>query len=346
MPDDPPGQLSTVDNRTRLRAQINGQIWTQVLRFAVRLRLADHLADDALTLSELAARTGANRDVLRRLLNGLLVLHTITLDEDDRYRLTPLGEGLREDAVGSLASYALLSGEEYARSWMGFDPAADDDVTPFARVSGAPFFDWLGQHPEVGQRFNQRMAQRISAFAAAAAATADLSTARTIIDIGGGHGVLLEAFLRRWANARGVLFDLPGAAAGGQARLVGTDLVDRVEIAAGDFFTGVTAGGDVYILSQILHDWDDARCQTILRNIRRAIAPTGRLLIIEVPLPERVEGPHPAVELDLIMLVLTGGKERTIEEYRALLEEAGFSLIRVYPEIAAGGVAVLEAEPV
>jgi SAM-dependent methyltransferase len=267
-------------------------------------------------------------------------------DGEGRYALSAIGEGLREDAPGSLASFALLSGDDYYRAWLGFDPRVSDGVTPFERVFGAPVFAWYSQHPDFGERFNQRMTARISLYAAAVASASDLSTARRIVDIGGGHGVLLEAFLARWRQAQGVLFDLPGATAGGEQRLTAAGVSDRVEVVSGDFFAAVPPGGDVYILSQILHDWNDEQCLAILRNIRRVIASDGRLLVAEIPMPQPVTGPHPAVELDLLMMVLTGGQERTEDQYRRLLSEARFSLDHVYRDVAPGGISVLEAQPI
>ncbi|MBA3449953.1 MAG: methyltransferase [Chloroflexia bacterium] len=283
--------------------------------------------------------------MLKRFLNGLVAIEVVAVDEDGQYGLTAIGDGLREDAPGSLASFATLCGEDYYQAWLGLDIAARDDVTPFEHVFGAPVFDWDAQHPAAGDRFYRRMTTRIMSYAAATAAASDLAAARRIVDVGGGHGVLLEAFLHRWPDARGVLFDLPAAA--GQDRLAAASLADRVEVAGGDFFeeTALPKGGDVYLLSQILHDWDDARSTAILRNIRRAIDAAGRLLIVEVLMPERVAGPHPAVDLDLLMMVLTGGRERTASEYRQLLEEAGFVVERVHEDIAPGDISVLEARP-
>jgi SAM-dependent methyltransferase len=332
--------------REQLRNLIHGYIWTQVLRIAARLRLADLLAGGPLTLEELAARVEANPDILRRIMSGLATIGIVVAERDGRYRLTPLGEELREGAPGSLAELAILSGEEYYRAWLGLDPAASDDVTPFERALGAPLFTWLSQNPETGDRFNHRMAGRVAAYAPAAAAAVDLSNVRTIVDVGGGLGGLLEAFLRRWPDARGILFDLPAAAESGKERLAAVGLGDQVDSVGGDFFQEVTPGGDAYLLSQILHDWDDDQSRSILGNIRRAIAPDGRLLIVELLLPEHVAGPHPAVDLDLIMLVVTGGQERTVAQYRELLQSAEFALERVHREIAPGGMALLEARPV
>lgn len=337
------GRAIAADDSLHLRSLINGYTWTQVLHAAARLGLADLLAHEALTVDGLVSRTGGNSDTLLRLLRGLITIGVVTAEDGERYALTRLGAGLRNDIPGSLADFALLSGDEYSRAWLGLDPFASDERTPFERGSGAPFFDWLSAHPEAGQRFNRRMATRVASYASAAANTVDLGDVRTIVDIGGGVGVLLEEFLRKCPQARGVLFDLPEAAAAARSRFAETDLATRVDVTNGDFFVEVTAGGDLYLLSQILHDWDDDHCRIILRNVRRAIADDGRLVILEAPLPDQVTGPHPAVELDLLMMVLTGGRERTIAEYRALLAAEGFSLTSVRPDLAPGGIALLEA---
>ena len=339
--------LPVPEARAALRTLIYGYAQTQLLRAAARLRLADLLADGPQDLAELATHAPVDPGILRRLLNGLAAIGVVATDEHGYYTLTSVGDGLREDAPDSLATFAMLSGEEYFRSWLGLDLNPQDTRTPFERDFGVPVFNWLAQHPETGDRFNRRMATRILAYAPAVATACDLSDAQRIVDIGGGHGVLLATFLQRWPDARGVLFDLPGAAAAGEERLAAAGLLDRVEVVGGDFFReeALPAGGDVYLLSQILHDWDDDRSMEILRNLRQTMDATARLLIIEVLMPERIDGPHPAVDLDLLMLVLTGGRERTVRQYRQLLEGAGFSLDRVHEEIAPSGVSVLVARP-
>jgi SAM-dependent methyltransferase len=335
--------------RETLRGLISGYTATQVLHAAAKLRLADHLAEGALTAAALAGRAGADADVVQRLLNGLAAMGVVVAEPGGSFRLTAVGEGMREDVPGSMATFALLSGEEYYQAWLGLDPTlpARDARTPFQRVFGEPVFDWFARHPESGERFQQRMATRVTVYAPAVAAASDLADARRIVDIGGGHGILLAAFLRQWPGARGVLFDLPDAAAAGRDQLGRMGLGERVETVGGDFFQEgvIPAGGDVYLLSQVLHDWDDEKSLAILRHIRRAIAPDGRLLVIEMLMPDRVTGPHPAVDLDLVMLVLTGGRERTEGEYQRLLEAAGFTLAQTHEGVAPGGISVLEARP-
>lgn len=189
------------------------------------------------------------------------------------------------------------------------------------------------------------MAARVASLATVVAGAVNLSRARQIVDVGGGTGTVLAAFLHRWPQAHGVLFDLPAAAAAGAERLAAAGLSERVEAVGGDFFRAVPTGADVYLLSQILHDWNDAQGTQVLRTIREAVAPDGRLLIIELLMPERVSGPHPVVDLDLLMLVLTGGQERTVPQYRHLLAGAGWTLTGISPGTTPGDMAVLEARP-
>ncbi len=200
---------SLPEAREALRTLIYGYAHTQLLRIAVRLRLADLLAAGPLPLPDLAARAAIDPDMLRRILNGLAAIRVVGVEENGGYHLTSLGEGLREDVPGSLASFAILCGEDYYQAWLGIDLQTRDDVTPFARVFGAPVFDWYSQHPEAGDRFYRRMTTRIMSYAAAVAGVVDLSAARRIVDIGGGHGLLLAAFLERWPAAHGVLSTFP-----------------------------------------------------------------------------------------------------------------------------------------
>jgi hypothetical protein len=170
----------------------------------------------------------------------------------------------------------------------------------------------------------------------------DFSTFKTIVDVGGSYGTLLAAVLRGNQGVSGILFDQPHVAAAARPHLASAGLADRCRAVGGDFFTGVPAGGDAYVLSQILHDWDDERSTVILRQCRRAMPPHGKLLVVELVLPPGEE-PSFGKWLDLHMLVLLGARERTAEEYRTLLDAAGFELARVVPTRA--GQAIVEAVP-
>jgi hypothetical protein len=199
-------------------------------------------------------------------------------------------------------------------------------------------FDYLEQHPEVALLFNEMMVGFHSQEPPAVAAAYDFSIFQTIVDVGGNTGAMLAAILATHAAPRGILFD-PHAPALLEARHVS----DRVTIEPGDFFQRVPIGADAYILSHIIHDWDDEQCLTILGHIRKAMNPAGRLLIVEMVLPAG-DAPHPGKMLDMVMLAQTGGEERSEAEYRLLLANAGFRLTRVIPTDSAASI--VEAVPI
>jgi SAM-dependent methyltransferase len=201
------------------------------------------------------------------------------------------------------------------------------------------YFQYLADHPESAATFNAAMTGWSAQVASAVVEAYDFSDCRTVVDVGGGHGTLLGAILAAHAHLRGILFDLPHVAASAAPFLVAAGVADRCETIAGDFFEALPSG-DTYILAQILHDWDDERSQRILQNCRSAMAPAGRLLIVELVLPPGNE-PSLGKLLDLHMLVLLTGRERTEAEYRDLLGSAGFRLTRVIP--TRSGASVVEA---
>ncbi|HVZ34091.1 MAG TPA: methyltransferase, partial [Polyangiaceae bacterium] len=191
-----------------------------------------------------------------------------------------------------------------------------------------------------GDQFSRAMSDLSAMTASALLATYDFSGASRIVDVGGAHGALLAAILRAQPRATGVLFDLPNVAQSARTHWEGSELAGRVEIVGGDFFEGLPAGGDVYLLKHILHDWDDAHALSILKNVRAAAKPGARVLVVEFALPESAE-PSPAHFIDLNMLVVLDGRERTEEQYAALLEQAGFRLARFL--LTPGPVAISEA---
>jgi hypothetical protein len=206
-----------------------------------------------------------------------------------------------------------------------------------------PIFDYFARHPEADRVFNEAMIGWTTQVAGAVAGTYDFSPFGTVVDVGGGYGTLLAAILQRNPNTRGVLFDQPHVVADAEGFLTTAGVADRCARVGGDFFAAVPAGGDAYVLSQILHDWDDERCVTILGQCRRAMPNHGKLLVVELVLPEGEE-PFFGKWLDLHMLVMAGGRERTAAEYDALFRAAGFALARVIP--TPPGPSVVEAAPI
>ena len=228
-------------------------------------------------------------------------------------------------------------------AWPEIAHSVKTGETAFAKVFGAEIFEYLGAHADAAAVFDRAFSGYTAGAAMAVAATYDFSRFRTLVDVGGGSGALSVAILERTPGLRAITFDLPHVAERAREHLARRGVADRCEVAGGDFFTAVPAGGDAYALKMILHDWDDDRCLAILRNVRTAIAPDGRLLVVEAV----VDGPNagaPAKLLDLNMLVMTGGRERTRDEYADLFARTGFTLERVVT--ASPIVSVIEARPV
>jgi hypothetical protein len=247
------------------------------------------------------------------------------------FSLTPIGNCLRPGVPGSRRAQAiLLAGPAQQRSWGKLLDIVKTGDLP----SGRPTFQFLAQFPEEAAIFNEAMTATALEASAAVVGAYDCSSFKRIVEVGGGHGVLLAAILAANPSASGVLFDLPQVVEGARRQMEAAGLTDRCEITGGDFFQEVPAGGDAYILKSVIHDWDDAPALAILRNIHRAMPPHGKLLLVEMAIPEMAD-PAPATQIaarsDLNMLVNLGGRERTETEFRALFEQAGFQLTRIIP---------------
>jgi hypothetical protein len=328
----------------RLLELLRGYAATQLVYVAARLDLAAQLADGARTAASLAAAVGADADGLRRVLRGLVNIGLVVEDDDGRFALTGVGATLRDSG---LRGWAILTGELLYPARGGLLDAARSGATPFAQRFGGEFFDWLSQHQELATYFGGGMARETRATAAALVAAFDFTPYRTVVDVGGGHGHVLAEILRAAPDCRGILQDRQEAIAVASDRFAEAGLGERVQTVARSFFDGVIAGGDVYVLSWVLHDWSDTECLRILGHCRTALAergPDGRLVIVESLLPDRVEQPTPIVDSDLAMLVLTGGRERTRAAFAALLERAQLRLLEVRPTPTAR--AVLVAAPI
>lgn len=224
--------------------------------------------------------------------------------------------------------------------------------TAFAAVNGAEIFDYLAQHPDESAIFNRAMTTGSAHATDELVHAYDFSRARVIVDVAGGQGWLLSAVLRAAPAARGVLFDVAHVVESARSMLAERGVADRCELVAGSFFDGVPAGGDLYMMKWILHDWDDDHSLRILRSCRRAMPPGSRLAILETVMPERMTATQTGALLDMHMLVLAGGHERTETEYRALLEATGFRLTRIvatdpsaHSPVFGANVSVIEAEP-
>ena len=316
---------------------------SRFLYVAARMNLADQLAKQPKTAEELAQATGAAAPSLHRLMRTLASLGLFTEDSEHRFSLTRLGEALQTGTPGSArASVLTLAGEIFTQALDHLLYSVQTGKTGFEKAFGVPLFDWLASHPAEASMFSETMVGLHGTEPPAVAAAYDFSEFGTIIDVGGATGNLLSAILGRHPKPRGILFDLPHVVADASEVIGARGLVNRIKIESGSFFEIVPSGGDVYLLSHVIHDWSEAQCLTILGNCRRAMNRNSRLLVIEMVLPTG-DAPHLGKILDIVMLAIPGGQERTEPEYRELLDKAGFQLMRVVPTESA--VSVVEAVP-
>ncbi|HEX5736322.1 MAG TPA: methyltransferase [Blastocatellia bacterium] len=323
---------------------ISGFWISRAIYIIAKLGIADHLAGGPKTADEIAAATNANAGAIYRVFRALSSVGVLTVDADQRFGLTPLSETLRTDAPGSLRAFATVElGEEHYPAWGELLYSVKTGGIAFDKHFGMPIWEFFAKNPENARTFDDAMTNVSLAVKDAVLASYDASTIRKLVDIAGGHGSLLASILKANPEMKGVLFDLPDVAEGARNRIEAEGLSDRCEVVAGDFFKSVPEGADAYIMKWIIHDWDDERSIAIFKNIRRAMAEGGKLLLVEAVVPAGNE-PHFSKFIDLNMLVMTGGRERTEEEYRQLLEAGGFKLTKVIP--TESPVSIIEAVPI
>jgi len=340
------GMLGRINNEAELHAAIRGMILPQVLGAAVSLGIADRLdVADPIPLARLAELCGVPAVNLRRLLRFLATLGIFTLDDIDLVGHTPWSVLLRNDAERSVASAVRFWTLPSVRAaWGELTRGLLDDGVPFEHANGAPFFAHLQSSPADSQIFHALMQGGFGARHAMAADALPIEDGETIVDVGGGEGPLLRALLLKYPAAQGALLDLPNVVGTAAALVQAAGIGDRCHIVGGDFFDAVPAGGNVYVLSWVLHDWGDREARRILTTTRAAMAPAARLLIVERLLHDepRLCAPYDLLE-DLNMLVLFQGRERTEAEFNELLAESGFGPLAC--RATRQMFAVLEARP-
>jgi len=319
---------------------LTGSWVTQALYVAAKLGIADLVEHGPRTATELAAATGAQASTLHRLLRALAGLGVFVEDPARRFALTPLAERLLSNRPDSQRSMAILLGEERYRAWGELLDCVQSGEPAFPRLYGMRSFEYLSAHPEQARVFDEAMVGVHGRETAAMLAAYDFATMHTLADIGGGNGSLLIATLTQHPHLRGLLFDLPGVIERARPQIVAAGLAERCELVSGSFFDEVPSGADAYLARHIVHDWSDHDALAILRNVCNAMSPTARLLLVEGVIPADNE-PSFTKFLDLNMLVMHGGLERTAAEYGELLGNAGLRLDRIIP--TASEISILEA---
>ncbi|MFC5754119.1 methyltransferase [Actinomadura rugatobispora] len=320
------------DPRAQIWEVLRGQWRFSALYAFVDLELADRLGSGPLTVDTLAERCGGDRLALSRLLRtaaGLGIVRSVPGEDGlGRYALTPAGETLRTDVPRSMRSVVIPQGApDFLEAMGSLAEAVRDGRSPFATRFGT-MYGYLEQHPEARHHFDAHMSTRSRSIAEAVVAEYDFSGIGVIADLGGGVGTVLATILRAAPNLRGLLFELEPVVARAAGFLADQGVADRCELVAGDFFTSVPAA-DAYILSNIVHNWDDDGALRILTNMREVMPDHGRALLLDILLPED-DRPHLGKDLDMRMLALyDGARERGEDEYLALLGKAGLRPNRV-----------------
>ncbi len=327
----------------QLSRMITGYWVSQSIYVAAKLRIADHLSDGPKTPAELALSTAMHARSLYRLLRALASLGIFIEDGDGRFSQTPLSEGLLSRQSGSQWALAIMMGEERYRAWGDLLTSVQTGQSAFERLYGKPLFEYLSEHPEQSETFDAAMTGVHGRETQAVQDAFDFSGIRVLADIGGGNGTTLIGLLGQNPHLRGMLFDLPDVVERARTTIESAGLTDRCDVAGGSFFDTVPSGADAYLLRHIIHDWDDEKAIAILRNVRAAMDERAKLLLVESVIAPGNDRAF-AKLLDLLMLVVQDGAERTSQEYQRLYKAAGFRLTRIVP--TATEVCVIEGQPV
>jgi hypothetical protein len=324
----------------------NGFMVSAALHVVARLKIADLLAAGPQPVAELAKATRVREDGLYRVLRALASIGVFSEPGLRYFSLTPMAEPLRSDSPHSIRDLILwMSDPFHFRTWAEMMHCVETGETAIERLYGKPAFDFLAENAEESAIFNAGMSGFCRLAMPAVLKAYDFSGIGSLTDVAGGHGLVLTSILKEHPKMRGILFELEHVAAGARERIRELGLAERCQVVSGSFFDWIPAGADAYLLQHIVHDWQDEQAIQILKNVRRALGSkaNGKLLLLEGIIAPGNE-PGIAKFIDLEMLILAGGRERSQEEFAQLLESSGFRLNRVvYPE---GPICVVEAVPV
>jgi O-methyltransferase len=325
--------------------ELSTALWTaQCLNVVARLDVAGHLSRGPRSAQQLAGELGLHAPSLYRVLRLLCAYGVFREDRSGAFSLTPIGRRLRADVPDSARAMLVYNGQPWQT-----EPYAQIEYTlrtgkpSFDQIFGAPFFDYAASRPDVAKIFDDAMTSVASLHAAAVTGAYDFRGISMLADIGGGNGMFLSHLLTEHPHMRGILFDLPHTATAAAAALAQSGVGDRCSVETGSFFDRVPENADAYLLSHILHDWDDARCRAILRSCRRAMRPDSRLLVVDVVLGRADNRFAQGILADIQMLLVLSGRERTEPEFRELLESEDLVIQRIIPTSAPESI--VEAVP-
>ena len=322
--------MTNIPPQAQLGQMITGYWTSQAIYAAARFGIADLLHEGAQTVDELANATGTKAELLYRLLRALASVGIFAEEDERRFTMTPLAEPLRSDVAGSQRSLALMMGDDQYRAWGNLAETVQTGDNAYEKIFGKPIFDHLAEQPEKARIFDDAMTGIHGRETGAILDAYDFSGINTIADIGGGNGSKITAILQKYPEMRGILFDLPHVIERARPNIEAAGLIDRCQLVDGDFFKAVPSGADAYVMRHIIHDWDDEKSRAILTNCRAVMSPGNKLLLAESVIPPGND-PFMGKFLDLTMMLIPGGKERTEDEYRGLYDTAGFDLVRIVP---------------
>lgn len=319
---------------------LTGMWVAQIVSAFAQLGIADHIESGNSSARELAAACGADSGALVRLLRAAATLGLVS-ETAERFSLTPVGATLSASAPRSVRDFVIA--ETAPGHWLPWGRLADAvraGGSMARQTLGRDPWEYYAANPEEGRCFARAMSNLSAIAADDVARVYDAGDARVIVDVGGSEGVLLRGLLARAGKARGIVFDRADVIEGARAAVASSGMQDRIDLVSGDFFGEVPGGGDIYLLKSILHDWPDDKCEEIVRSVHRAAPPRSRLVVVEMLLPDTPQ-PSPVTLMDMNMLVMLGGRERTAAEYTALLARCGYAVERVIP--TAGMFSVIDA---
>jgi len=323
---------------------ITGFWMSRAVYVAAKLGIADLLKSGPKTAEELAQSTGTHGPSLYRVLRALASSGVFEQQSDGRFALTPLSETMLTDAPGSTRWFLMSElGQEHYPAWGNLMHSVKTGEIAFDNAFGMDIWKYFSQNPEDAAVFNDSMSANTAAVNQAITSLYDFSQFNKVIDIGGGHGGLITSILQSNPEVQGVVFDAPEVISGARPKLEQAGIANRCDAVAGDFFKAVPEGGDAYTMKWIIHDWEDQKAITILKNCRQHMQPNGRLIIVDCVVPDN-DAPDFSKTFDLNMLVMTGGKERTKAEFEELLAASGFKLLRVIPTDLPP--CIVEAQPI
>ncbi|WP_058041601.1 methyltransferase [Streptomyces roseifaciens] len=334
--------------RNTVAQLVFGHMATQTLGTAVRLGVFERIGGGECTAAGLATALETQPQATLRLLRALAGLQLLTETAPGTFATTAAGDLLRPDVPGAMTALArMFTDPSLQRGWDLLDEGVRTGAPTFDTAFGTDFFGYLRERPELSAEFNTAMSQATQLAAEAVPGHYDFGRFGTVVDVGGGDGTLLASVLRAHPRPRGILYDTSEGLAQAPARLARDGLTDRVSLETGDFFASAPAGGDLYLLKSVIHDWNDEQCATILRHIRKVVPDSGALLIVEPVLPPTVPAGNTDLTYlsDLNMLVTVGGRERTAEDFAALCAQGGFRLDSITPLPRPNAFHLIEAVP-